>query len=365
MPEGISSRLRFVDGDGGEGLWSTATDVLPTYTGGIRCAIGGVVFFKWEAAWNHDLVLLASQAHYDTCDLSGSVLLAATSGSGMQSFSYHCETPGEEVYLACSVGDHCTRGQKVALTTSSSVNVHPAPGGVHMASLAATMRMLNYPSMDTGFGTEAQANATLELIWCLEAHCAPSGGSAHDFHPDATEASCRADVHNLAGYVTRSRPLPNFPLALQYYNNALTHVAAHCPTLEYRTELFLQTDNASAAVAAAVRLCAACGPASDVTAQAKAAFAARPIAAFPEAECDAFQPPPSPPSPPPPYLPTSLSPPSLIMDSASNVVGDSDSAVGLIVGLSAGGAVAVAALALCYYLRSKNGAAAPHKGSSV
>jgi len=289
-----------VDGDEGMGLWSTYTDILPKYTSGVRCAIGGVVFFKWEKARSHDLVQLASQDHYNSCDFSGAVsLVAATSGSGTQSYTYQCETPGEAIYLACSVGNHCNMGQKVALTTSADVRVHPAPDGVHMASLAAVMHVLNYPSMDTGFGTEAQANATLELIWCLEAHCAPSGGSARDFHPDATEASCLADVHNLAGYVTRSRPQPNYPLALQYYDDALANVPTHCPTLEYRTELFLQTGNASAAVEAALRLCAACGPASEVVVLAKAAFTARPIAAFPTAGCDAMQPPPSPPSPPP------------------------------------------------------------------
>ena len=285
-----------MDGDEGEGLWSTLSDVLPKYTAGVRCAIGGVVFLKWDKAWSHDLMQLASQAHYDSCDFTDAKrLVAPTSGSGTESYSYQCETPGETIYLACSVNSHCKMGQKVVVTTSSSVQVHPEPGGVHMASLAATMHMLNHPSMDTGFGTEAQANATLELIWCLEAHCAPSGGSARDFHPDATEASCLADVHNLAGYVTRSRPQPNYPLALQYYDDALSHVPTHCPTLEYRTELFLQTGKAAEAVKAALRLCAACGPASDVVVIAKAAFTSRPIAAFPTAECDAFQPPPSPP----------------------------------------------------------------------
>ena len=285
-----------MDGDEGEGLWSTLSDVLPKYTAGVRCAIGGVVFLKWDKAWSHDLVQLASQAHYDSCDFTDAKrLVAPTSGSGTESYSYQCETPGETIYLACSVNSHCKMGQKVVVTTSSSVQVHPAVGGVHMASLAATMHMLNHPSMDTGFSTEAQANATLELIWCLEAHCAPSGGSARDFHPDATEASCLADVHNLAGYVTRSRPQPNYPLALQYYDDALSHVPTHCPTLEYRTELFLQTGKAAEAVKAALRLCAACGPASDVVVIAKAAFTSRPIAAFPTAECDAFQPPPSPP----------------------------------------------------------------------
>lgn len=286
-----------MDGDEGEGLWSTATDILPRYTGGVRCAIGGVAFFKWQKAWTHDLVKLRSQADYDNCDFTGAEqLVAPTSGSGWQSYSYLCETPGETIYLACSVPGHCAMGQKLVLTTSSLVQTHPAPGGVHLDSLAATMRMLNHPSMDTGFGTEPQANTTLELIWCLEAHCAPSGGSARDFHPDATEASCLADVHNLAGYVMRSRPQPNYPLALEYYDVALSHVPMHCPTLEYRTELFLQTGDAPAAVAAALRLCEACGPASGEVVLAKEAFAATPdVAAFPTAECDAFQPPPPPP----------------------------------------------------------------------
>lgn len=369
MPEGISSRLRLVDGDDGEGFWSTATDVLPKYAGGVRCAVGGVVFFKWDAAWNHDIVKLHSQAHFEACDLTSAVSLASPAAGGMQSFSYVCETPGEVVYLACSVADHCVQGQKVMLTTSDQVHVHPAPGGVHMASLAMVMRMLNYPSMDTGFGSEAQANTTLDLIWCLEAHCSPSGGSALDFHPDATEASCVADVHNLAGYVTRSRPLPNYPLALAYYDEALAQVATHCPTLEYKTELFLQTANATAAVAAALALCEACGPASDVVAQAQAAFGATPIAPFPTAACDAFAPPPS---PPPPSAPPSLSPsPPPAGESAAEATGGSSSKgvdVGLVAGLCVGGAAAaLLVVGACYYMRSKNSAstAPAYKGSST
>ena len=300
MPEGISSRLRFVDGDEGEGLWSTATDVLPKYADGVRCAIGGVAFFKWQKAWNHDLVKLASKEDYDNCNVNGAgaetLVAAEPSGSGWSSYSYPCETPGETIYLACSTPGHCNMGQKVVLTTSSLVQTHPAPGGVHLDSLAATMRMLNHPSMDTGFGTEAQATTTLELIWCLEPHCSPSGGSARDYDPDATKASCLADVNNLAGYVTRSRPQPNYTLALEYYNVALTHVPTHCPTLEYRTELFLQTGDASAALEAALRLCEACGAASREVVLAKEAFAATPnVAPFPTAECDAFTPPSSPP----------------------------------------------------------------------
>ena len=96
-----------MDGDEGEGLWSTATDVMAQYTGGVRCAIGGVAFFKWQKAWSHDLMKLASPEHYDSCNFDGAVqLVAPTSGSGWQSYSYLCATPGETIYLACSVGNH-------------------------------------------------------------------------------------------------------------------------------------------------------------------------------------------------------------------------------------------------------------------
>ena len=34
----------------------------------------------------------------------------------------------------------------------------------------------------------------------------------------ATLASCKADVHNLAGFVSRSRPVPQYAHALAYYD---------------------------------------------------------------------------------------------------------------------------------------------------
>jgi len=38
-----------------------------------------------------------------------------------------------------------------------------------------------------------------------------------DFDPTATNASCLAEVYTLAGFVTRMRPVPNYTLALEYY----------------------------------------------------------------------------------------------------------------------------------------------------
>lgn len=343
MPEGISSRMVFVDGESGTGLWSTS----PDYSSGVRCAVGGVAFFKWVAAY-HDLVRMASKTHYDSCDFDGSQTLAPVSGQAdsmaMASYSFECETPGEVVYLACSVASHCAMGQKVELTVSSAISVHDASGStlLHMMSLSRMMTLLNYPAMDTGFGSEAQANSTLDLIWCLETHCPDS---ARDFHPEATVDSCRADVHNLAGYVSRSRPQPQYAHALAYYDEALAFDPSHCATLEYRTELHLQTANASGAIAAAMQLCEICGATSDVAAQARAAFTAHPsVATFPEAACVALSTPPSPPPLPPP-------PSTDIGETVSNVDandGGGGAHVGLIVGCVLGGVVAVAlAVFLC------------------
>ena len=62
------------------------------------------------------------------------------------------------------------------------------------------MTLLGAPEMDRGYQTEAQAKHTLEVIWCLESH---SPDSCKDWEAGATDATCRADVHNLAGYVSR------------------------------------------------------------------------------------------------------------------------------------------------------------------
>ena len=58
-------------------------------------------------------------------------------------------------------------------------------------------------------------------IWCLESHCPES---ARDADPQATNASCRAMVHNLAGFVSRSRPARRFREAEEYYFEALGYV---------------------------------------------------------------------------------------------------------------------------------------------
>ena len=104
---------------------------------------------------------------------------------------------------------------------------------------------------------------------CLEDHCPDS---AHDWDAGATEASCKAEVHNLAGFVTRKKPTPDYAKARQYYDEALGFEPAHCPTLEYLTELNLQVGNSSGALATAETLCTSCGKDSPLAVQARAAF---------------------------------------------------------------------------------------------
>ena len=91
---------------------------------------------------------------------------------------------------------------------------------------------------------------------CLEAHCPTS---ALDWDEDATTDSCLADVNNLAGFVSRKRPAPQYEHAAAYYTAALGLVPTHCPSLGYYAELHVAVGNLTAAHETALKLCAACG----------------------------------------------------------------------------------------------------------
>ena len=251
----------------------------------INCAIDGYVYFQWYAA-SHDIQLMASEAAYESCDFSGAVTLqplnAPANLLGYSSYYMPCTTPGAVQYLSCSVSDHCARGQKLTVFTSPTeyaINTSTSPPTtlLHSDSLADVMTLLGhridestgFSYIERGFQTEASATVSLELIWCLEAHCPTS---ALDFQLSATATSCLAQVYNLGGYIMRKRPTPDFAHAEQYYLTALSHEPTHCPTLEYLSELYLMTSNAYNASATALRLCSTCGTSSSVTLQAKHAF---------------------------------------------------------------------------------------------
>jgi len=62
--------------------------------------------------------LLPSLAAFDSCDFSSATLLGATSP-----VAYTASTPGT-FYLACSVGNHCSSGQKLALVVNTAAPSH-------------------------------------------------------------------------------------------------------------------------------------------------------------------------------------------------------------------------------------------------
>lgn len=285
-------RFEFVDGVSGTGAWTTGNGAYSD----VSCAADGYVYFQWHSAY-HDLVLLPSQAAFDSCDFSAAETLvpvgAPAAANGLTSYYLPCTNPGSTLHLACSVSSHCASGgQKVRVHVSSTEHVFNTSDParevlIHSDSLARVHTLLGhrfdattgFSHLDLGYHSEASANATLELIWCLEAHCPES---ARDVDPAATYGSCMADVYNLGGFVSRKRPQPQFDHAEAYYRTALGFSPSHCPTLGYLAELYLMTNNASAANETALALCAACGGAtSSASLQAKAAFDASGVAAFP------------------------------------------------------------------------------------
>ena len=139
---------------------------------------------------------------------------------------------------------HCAAGQKLRVEGSATVAAFGADGAplLHVASFARLYTLLVLVAVDgdgghaeltRGFTTEAVANSTLELLWCLAPHCGnchggPGGAGAggacpsDDWEGDgATNASCTADVYTLAGAIERKRPIPRLAASRGYYDDAL------------------------------------------------------------------------------------------------------------------------------------------------
>jgi hypothetical protein len=137
---------------------------------------------------------------------------ALTTAAACSQAAYYlpCETAGTTLHLSCSHAGHCAAGQVLTVHVSATQHARDTNGTVllHSDSLAAVMTLLGhrvdastgFSYLDRGYSSEAAANASLELVWCLEAHCPTS---ALDFDAAATRDSCRAEVYNLAGFISR------------------------------------------------------------------------------------------------------------------------------------------------------------------
>ena len=55
---------------------------------------------------------------YDNCDFSGATQLVgvgdAHASTGTAVYYLPCTTPGDTIYLSCSVGGHCQAGQRLS-----------------------------------------------------------------------------------------------------------------------------------------------------------------------------------------------------------------------------------------------------------
>ena len=133
---------RFEFADGVDGLWSTSKASVYASRGAVQCPLGGYVYFRWTAAV-HDVQLMASKAHLESCDFTGATELVGVgqgaNSAGEASYYLPCAEAGATYYLSCSVGSHCAAGQALSVHVSNSERVTNETDGslrIHSDSLS-------------------------------------------------------------------------------------------------------------------------------------------------------------------------------------------------------------------------------------
>ena len=98
-------------------------------------------------------------------------------------------------------------------------------------------------------------------LWCVLDHCA--GCDVDGTCPTAylgldTTTMCESAVYNYLGFVSRKKSEPDYAHAHTYYDTALTLWPGNCGAMNYMTELYMTTGNATAASTTHARLCEEC-----------------------------------------------------------------------------------------------------------
>jgi len=266
-----SNRFTFVDLR--EGLWSLQQVEIYKENPIIECPLGGSVVFYYPN-YKHDVVAMADKEHYENCIFENSIVLAPFSVSedhDSVTYYHHCTTPGQIDYISCSVPGHCDFGQKIKIRTSSTVKARDEVTGewlIHSSSLERVMRLMGrnfdnpyrFLTLDRGYQTESLANETLELIWCGLDHCP----SFDDISPDSSLSDCEGAVYTLMGFVSRTRPIPQYEEAESYYELAIESGGVNeCAARSYLTKLHLSKEAYENATKAANGLCEVCGNKND------------------------------------------------------------------------------------------------------
>ena len=107
---------------------------------------------------------------------------------------------------------------------------------------------------------KAQYDKAIPYLWCVEPHCAdcPGDGCPTTAKGLVTEATCRSGCYTLLGFAERKKSAPDYKSAERYYRKALSLWSENCGALNYLTEFYLQTSNATWAGKTLERLCDAC-----------------------------------------------------------------------------------------------------------
>ena len=240
-----------------DGEWSTKQ-----FPEEIVCAEGGYVYFWWISLY-HDLQVMQSEESYDSCDFTNATDLSPSTNSDMSSHFVPCPPKGETTYVACSIGAHCSLGQRVAIRSHPTASVFSPTGEtqIHFDNFADLMNIMGVEEDDRvqilhrGYDNPDSASVLMELLWCIEDHC--------------DTPSCKANVYNIAGFISRKRPDANMSLAEAYYSNSTAIFPGLCPAYIYLMELYDTTMQMIKLQQTAINYCSECESNTALTTYAK------------------------------------------------------------------------------------------------
>lgn len=104
---------------------ATVNWAVPTLPSSVSVNVGDSVTFSWVST--HDVYVSASKSDFDACTLTGGTAASGVTNGGTHAITY--STAGTYYYI-CTVGSHCTDGQKltVIVTSPGPPAASPSPG---------------------------------------------------------------------------------------------------------------------------------------------------------------------------------------------------------------------------------------------
>ena len=239
-PPGPSPPVQGADGTS-EATWETPLESSDYLDLELTAEVGEGIRFKYPPA--HDVYMLASRWHWEECDFEDSILVGSSTQGGSSDGLVYTVLPDNDkrvIYFASSMGSDCSNGLKVRITIGDFT---------HSDLLEATQLV------EAG---EYNFN-TIERIWCAEQHCPDAALSYYRGDEVKAAERCKCDSRNLLGFVYRKLTMPRYERSEKYYMEALEECPGHCEARSYLGELYLQTDNKTAALETFDTLVETCG----------------------------------------------------------------------------------------------------------